>query len=721
MNTVPSMSLRDTRHQQTIKRLLIHSVLSAVAMVAICAFYPLGRPVDETMTIGFRAAHFWVATQSICLTTSVYLVFGFASRWFPRVAFWVGNALLVLMPVLCVLDCVMFHLVGERFLSAVTIRILVSLLPGLLPYLSLASIAVAIGVMTGIVLVTVAIAKFSWFIHRRWTIGGPRDVHPMGLAFVVVMLPWMASIPAWMNFHRTLDQMAEASVRHPWCMLRLVGYHGVGVRELTGGAAIRSQLEGLQLYDVVQDRVERFNQITLSDQTLSRLRANDESTQQPDVVIVVLESLRHEAVTNASMPKLTAFMQASGGRRFQNHFSGGNSTNRGMFALVNGTHSIWFDQAANFSPLMNKLFRQAGYELGFFGSSSGWDVFDMDTFISSEHFDEFQIEPEWGLREDQLAVDRATQYLAHDRSDRPPRLAMVYIYCSHAPFRSLPQHDVFQPAAGPWYVTPYTESMRPAVWNRYLNSIRTIDHVIEPLLRPDRIVVVVGDHGEAFLEDGTIGHGGRLAKVQNMTPALMHFPNRPLPETEGLTSHADVLPTMLRYLDLTVSDPAVFDGGELWRPPSSDRTVSSMHYLGPEVLLAGSWTLQADQPFGYRFAYSLSDWFVGPLNPIDDVGQEWRPTTNDNGDRMDQLYHQWLLDHFGVDVSADPRTDNELFVAAFDHPVTEVRLQAIEIARQIDRPDSTLIRLVSEATADPDANVRALARDVVIELQRRRK
>ncbi len=101
-----------------------------------------------------------------------------------------------------------------------------------------------------------------------------------------------------------------------------------------------------------------------------------------------------------------------------------------------------------------------------------------------------------------------------------------------------------------------TPEMKEQFYNRFKNSARTMDRLIEPLLRDDCVVIILGDHGEPFFEDGTKIHGSRLSRYQNMTPAVIHFPGVVPRKISAPTSHADLLPTLMSILNIPLTDPA---------------------------------------------------------------------------------------------------------------------------------------------------------------------
>ena len=337
------------------------------------------------------------------------------------------------------------------------------------------------------------------------------------------------------------------------CILRIVESPSAGPRERTEPQADQVLPESSEPELPTFSAIDLGEAISRRDQQQRLINHNFHtpvSTQQqfPDVLIVVIESLRPELIDAQIMP--STWRLAEKGIHCRNHYSGGNSTNLGMFSLMNGLEAIWWKQPVRYSPIMNRVYRQAGYKLGFFGGHDDWRTFYMDGYINDEHFDVFKIEPKDWLDSDRKSASAAKNFLASDTNT--PKLAVLYLYSTHADYRSDPADRLNQPAAEDGFIIPYSGTKRDAVWNRYCNSARTIDKILAPLLSQDRIVVITRDHGQAFLEDGTCGHGTRISKVQNQTPAVIFIPNGPNKQFDRLTSHIDLLPTVLAACRLNV-------------------------------------------------------------------------------------------------------------------------------------------------------------------------
>jgi membrane-anchored protein YejM (alkaline phosphatase superfamily) len=108
---------------------------------------------------------------------------------------------------------------------------------------------------------------------------------------------------------------------------------------------------------------------------------------------------------------------------------------------------------------------------------------------------------------------------------------------------------------------------------RYGLTLRFVDdqvrRIFEVLRRRgilDRTVVVItADHGEAFGDQGTWGHGASLRDIAVHVPMVIYQPRLFVPQhVAPITSHVDILPTLLDAMGVPY-DPAHFQGESLFR------------------------------------------------------------------------------------------------------------------------------------------------------------
>ncbi|MFK8111964.1 MAG: sulfatase-like hydrolase/transferase [Rubripirellula sp.] len=607
------------------------AVLSATVCTLVAVFYP----VTATPMTDFKLRLVpWIFVQSLLvMLPSIALACWLGQR--SRIRRWISAVCytwVFAVPTLMLLDAIAFHWTGERFLSRAMWRLATELATGLVPHVSVGMSFVAAVTGIGCLLMLIGMHWAARRLSAVW-LRSQRAPRPVWGLMGGVMLAGMMAVPAGLNLRETRLQMWLHSSQHPFSVLRLFPSRGVGESIPETELAIDTRLEVDPIVGSLQQAISvRENRLRLLTAVSSK-----EAVPPRDIVIVVIESFRSELVDQAVMPSLAQL--AARGIHCQTHFSGGNATNHGMFSLLNGLEAVWFERPIRFSPVMNRLFRSAGYEVGFFAGHDQWRDFYMDGFLNHDHFDVLEVAPANGLASDRHATMQASSFLGRDDGDaRRPRLAVLYLYATHAIYRSYTRDQIFQPAADDRFSYPYSEEDRNAVWNRYKNAARTTDRFLKSILSDDRIVLVTGDHGEAFLEDGTIGHGTRISAVQNMTPAVLYVPDLAPRAIRRPTCHADLLPALLSAANLELSDPTALDGIDLLHSDGNDgRIFVTRNYLQPDVALIGPWTVREEGPFAYRASISLNKSTVESLNPIDKQGYE----TKVGSEAIDEAVQQW--------------------------------------------------------------------------------
>ena len=729
MTPPPSAADRD----RSARRLVVFAVLVWALTFAVSIAHPLDRPVDETMSLGFSGAYAFVWAQiGVVLMTAAWVSIPLVRRLGPF-GYRLASVTLFSLPIWLVLDTVCFHLIGERLASAMVAAMLWTMLPNLIRYIPAGSYVVAGAVAVAALIALVGFWRLSGWVSGCWRSDRPGDVGPATAAGVLGLLAGAAAIPAATDWPNTTAAMAEHSSRHPWCGLGLVAHRGVGPTAPTGTASLPGRLAGLRLGRRAAEQLEGFGRI---DWTAARLvdgndpaSGNAAKQPPPDVTLIVIESLQLSMVDPSTMPHTAAL--AGRGLWLRNHFTGGNSTPPGMFSLMTGKEATWFNVAADVPVAINRFFAAQGYELGFFAGVDSYSNFEMDDFIAPGLYDEFLAPPTRYLETDREAVEAAERFLAPSPASRParaPRLAVVYLYSSHSPFDYLPQEEIFTPVSPRRFAVPFGPDSRPPIWNRYRNSVRSMDRLLAPLLVPGRVVAIVGDHGEALLEDGSVGHGTRLDHVQCQTPAVLQLPGRRPRSIDEPTCHADILPTIIAGCGFRWDDRGFFDGEDLTTISPrrlESRPVISRHYTKPEMLMttAGVGAAGAERRgvtrgesiFGYRVGFSAATWAVTPLGAVNRRGLHVA------GDAA-PLIDRWLTERFGLTLEAMRPTDgsvDETVIAHLADRHWRVREMALEIALELPRPTPALIAAVSRCTYDPHRRVKRLASRIWPTLQRR--
>ena len=240
--------------------------------------------------------------------------------------------------------------------------------------------------------------------------------------------------------------------------------------------------------------------------------------------------------------------------------------------------------------------------------------------VSSQHlttrtgfprgFAEFLYVPEWSVEPGKKPVlrnpaepitDRALDWLAERRDDEAPFFLFLHYYDPHSDYAPEPSYRerFVGPYEGPLDGStdqlidvrkgrrPITPEDARHVSDLYDAEIRQLDEALEPLfayldrseLAATTHVVVTSDHGEEFLEHGSVLHGRTYYDEVVGIPLLIRGPGVPAGHRDGrVASLVDVAPTVLALLGLEGGIEA--QGRDLsagWRDPTPDpgRTIFS--------------------------------------------------------------------------------------------------------------------------------------------------
>jgi membrane-anchored protein YejM (alkaline phosphatase superfamily) len=713
-----SLSTSCTVARLAILHLIIFAIVTSIAIYLFAVLHTYSKPVEACTTMPISAAHGWVYFQSLLLVTLAALPGGLISRVRPRLGSAIGMAAVTIAAVAFVLDVVAFNAVRERLLSDTTAKVLWVLMPGLISNINLAMVSVVLASLA------VAIAFFITAFYgsaalARQIVHDERQSSPKHLvALSLFVLIGLAAVPLYRG-RVTIDEMRMSSDRHPLCLTGTIGHVNQGVPTPTGAFAVTGAIRALGAGDRISQIELEYPRILAS--TRASTRAGD---SPPDVLLVVIESLRREVIQKDVTPNLYAL--ANRGIWAKNHFSTSNATNMGMFSAVYGLEPVWFDRGVEWKPAMNELFSQANYQLGFFGGSEHWDTFRMDTFINPELYDQFFISPVNWTESDLSMRDKTLAFFSADEADgqpRRPRLAVLYLYSTHFDYYSEPEDQLNQPAAKGQLTAAYGPASRDEIWNRYLNSTRFIDRILGPLLTEDRVVAVIGDHGESFLEDECRLHGIRISEFQNATPAIIAGPGIPARQLSKLTSHTDILPSLLDAAGISIEGGEVLEGMSMLDPDlPSNRLMTTRNYMKPEIAILGSWTGKTATPWGHRAYFSIDQWQASPANPIDRYGTAFEPQDNTEHTSTDEIFHQWFELRFGKQELINNSDLVPSLLLYLTNNRREVVLEALKQSIKIDPLNfPSLLPSVAELSRNTDDEIRLTAQAVWLEMQRQVK
>jgi hypothetical protein len=302
-------------------------------------------------------------------------------------------------------------------------------------------------------------------------------------------------------------------------------------------------------------------------------RKNHEGPR-PDVFIIIIESLRKDAVTFPIMPHMSEF--ARDAWTFEHPIAAGNVTHYSWYGLINSQYPIYFDTAKANSSSLGSLplarLRQAGYRIHLLATpDTRYQHLDTVLFGASDpngrnSLIDSHFRPAIGNVADR---DQAVVVELERQLRTTPKGGHVYILGFDSSHFDYVWGADYTPKFIPYAKTiPITHDYshdpvaRRLVVNRYKNSVawvdsllgRTIDAIESTLRLEQSIIFITGDHGESFWEHETGTHGSNLMREQLEVGFVMKLPGRTARHSDTIFSLMDVMPTVLDELDLDSSE-----------------------------------------------------------------------------------------------------------------------------------------------------------------------
>lgn len=381
-----------------------------------------------------------------------------------------------------------------------------------------------------------------------------------------------------------------------------------------------------------------------------------DSTEQYSVIYIAIEALRSDVVLlrhqgREVMPHLNQL--ARQGMNFTRSYAQSTHSNyadpclfSSLYPLRTAGHHYYSRTDPWPKVMLYDVLKQHGYATAIYSSQNEtWGHMDailespdLDVFFDSRSYDgatqvadldvgfaryarETHIA---GKLDDAITVKRAIDWISEQEKKQQPFVLCMNLQSSHFPYE-LPsgQTGTFQPATidFPASFVSYPKDKIPVMRNAYYNSLHYIDEQIGKLvtyldahqLRDKTILVLAGDQGEAFYENGFPTHAGPPFEPTIRTALVIDAPHQQTAQTvDYLTQAIDIVPTICGLLDVPVHP--CFQGIDVLSSerPAKDRRLAFVHCQSTigksDAVISGTgWKLIHDREQETTSLYNLNE------------------------------------------------------------------------------------------------------------------
>ena len=281
----------------------------------------------------------------------------------------------------------------------------------------------------------------------------------------------------------------------------------------------------------------------------------------PNIVLLVSESWRWDMLDPEITPATWKFAQKS--HQFRHNYSAGNGTRMGIFGFFYGLYGpYWFPFLnARQSPVLMDTVQKLGYQISMYTSAKfSYPEFDRTVLanLPDSAIHEYGSKGA-GWERDCKNVGDLLDFF-RNRNPQRPFFTFMFFESPHARYYFPPESVIRKNYLQDFnYATMSLDKDISLIKNRYINSChhldsqlhRIFDYLAGEKLLENTIVILVGDHGEEFMEKGRWGHNSEFHEEQTRTPLIVWVPGTGSSVSDQMTSHLDIAPTLLPLLGVT--------------------------------------------------------------------------------------------------------------------------------------------------------------------------
>ena len=281
-------------------------------------------------------------------------------------------------------------------------------------------------------------------------------------------------------------------------------------------------------------------------------KINLELERKPNIYIFIIETFRKDIITKEIAPNLYNLKEKN--IEVANTYSNANASQFSWFSIIHSKFPYHFKEMSNekyHGAIPLRILKDLGYRIHVHSSADlkyfnmNENLFGKNCCLANKFYDYSNKHKDPSYRDKD-----AMQALLNDMQENTSATCfIIFLDSTHSEYSWPKEYPAkFLPISKEidYLTISHTRKGLDKLINRYKNSVNYIDFLFGSFLKSltqDSVLVVTGDHGEEFFENGALFHGTHLNHYQTAVPILYKFNEQRIPHAK-VTSHIDIFPTI---------------------------------------------------------------------------------------------------------------------------------------------------------------------------------
>jgi uncharacterized protein len=319
------------------------------------------------------------------------------------------------------------------------------------------------------------------------------------------------------------------------------------------------------------------SEITLDNQIITPKedykKINYKLIKKPNIYLFIIETLRKDIITNDIAPNL--FNLKAKSVKLQNTYANANASQYSWFSILNAKYPFHFKKMSEkqyFGAIPLKILKDLGYKIHVH-SSADLKYFNMDEKLFGKNtylVDKFHDYTKNNNNPAYRDLEAMKSLMVDMKKNNDATCFIIFLDSTHSEYSWTDEFPYkFKPISKEidYLTISHTRKGLNKLINRYKNSVNFIDYLFTDFLKnvneENSLIIITGDHGEEFFEDGALFHGTHLNYYQTAVPLLYKVNTNKKLKT-NLSSHIDIFPTIFDCLIGENTLDSYFDGKSIF-------------------------------------------------------------------------------------------------------------------------------------------------------------